>query len=100
VGIDIDARRIQESNENLKRAGVGHLVRFIHQDLFHASIAEATVVTLYLGTRINQQLIPKLRRELRPGARVVSFQFQMGDGWPADQSRDVNGLMIYLWTIR
>ena len=100
VGIDIDALRIREANDNLKRAGVGDRVRFVHDDLFRANIGEATVVTLYLGTRLNQQLIPKLRAELRRGARIVSFQFQMGDAWPPEASEEINGLMIYLWTVR
>ena len=100
VGIDIDARRIREANDNLARAGVGRLVQFVHQDLFQTSLRGATVVTLYLGTRLNQPLIPKLKSELRPGARVVSFYFEMGGAWPADQSFDVNGLPVHLWTIR
>jgi hypothetical protein len=68
--------------------------------LFEADIRAATVVTLFLLPRLNQQLIPKLRRELRPGTRVVSHQFDMGEQWPPDETRDVNGLTIYLWTIR
>jgi tRNA A58 N-methylase Trm61 len=84
----------------LKTAGVGDRVTYVHQDLFEANISEASVVTLFLLTRLNQQLMPKLQRELRPGTRVVSFQFGMGDAWPPDQSQDVDGLMIHLWTIR
>ena len=100
VGIEIDPIRIREANDNLKKAGVGDRVRFVQQDLFEADIREATVVTLFLLTRLNQQLIPKLKRELRPGTRVVSHQFRMDDTWPPEASQDVDGLMIYLWTIR
>ena len=100
VGIEIDPIRIREANDNLKKAGVGDRVRFVQQDLFEADIREATVVTLFLLTRLNQQLMPKLKRELRPGTRVVSHQFRMDDTWPPEASEDVNGLMIYLWTIR
>jgi cyclopropane fatty-acyl-phospholipid synthase-like methyltransferase len=100
VGIEIDHIRIREANDNLKKAGVGDRVRFVQQDLFEADIREATVVTLFLLTRLNQQLMPKLKRELRPGTRVVSHQFRMDDTWPPEESQDVNGLMIYLWTIR
>jgi cyclopropane fatty-acyl-phospholipid synthase-like methyltransferase len=100
VGIDIDPLRIREANDNGNRAGVGALVRFVQQDLFQANIAEATVVTLYLGTRVNQQLIPKLKAELRAGTRIVSHQFQMGDAWPPERSQEIYGLMIYLWTIK
>ena len=100
VGIEIDPIRIREANDNLAKAGVGDRVRFVQQDLFEADIREATVVTLFLLTRLNQQLMPKLKRELRPGTRVVSHQFRMDDTWPPEASEDVNGLMIYLWTIR
>jgi predicted O-methyltransferase YrrM len=100
VGIEIDPIRIREANDNLQKAGVSDRVRFVNQDLFEANISEATVVTLFLLTRLNQQLLPKLKRELRPGTRIVSFQFGMGEDWPPDQSQDVDGLMIHLWTIR
>ena len=100
VGIEIDPMRIRESNDNLRKAGVGDRVLFLNQDLFEANISEATVVTLFLLPRLNLQLMPKLKRELRPGARVVSHQFTMGDDWPPEQSQDVGGLMIYLWIIR
>jgi len=100
VGIDIDPIRIREANDNLKKAGVGDRVRFVQQDLFEADIREATVVTLFLLTRLNQQLMPKLKRDLRPGTRVVSHQFRMDDTWPPEESQDVNGLTIYLWTIK
>jgi cyclopropane fatty-acyl-phospholipid synthase-like methyltransferase len=100
VGIEIDPMRIREAEGNLAKAGVSGRVRFVNQDLFEANISEATVVTLFLLPRLNLELMPKLKRELRPGARIVSHQFHMGDQWPPEQSQDVNGLMIYLWTIR
>ena len=100
VGIEIDRIRILEANDNLRKAGVGSRVRFVQQDLFEADISEATVVTLFLLTRLNQQLMPKLKRELRPGTRVVSHQFRMDDTWPPEQTVDVDGLPVYLWTVR
>ena len=100
VGIEIDAKLNREAADNAKHAGVSDRVRFVTQDLFEAEISEATVVTLFLLPRINQQLIPKLTRALRPGTRIVSHQFDMGEQWPPEQAQDVNGLMIYLWTIR
>jgi len=100
VGIEIDAKLNREAADNAKKAGVSDRVRFFTQDLFEAEISEATVVTLFLLPRINQELIPKLRRALRPGTRIVSHQFDMGEQWPPEKSQDVNGLMIYLWTIR
>ena len=100
VGIDIDPIRVREANDRLGKAGVGDRVRFVNQDLFEANIAEATVVTLFLLPRLNVRLLPKLKRELRPGARIVSHQFDMGDEWPPEETRDVEGLTIYLWTIK
>ena len=100
VGIEIDAKLNREAADNAKKAGVTDRVLFLTQDLFEADISQATVVTLFLLPRINQELMPKLRRALRPGTRIVSHQFDMGEQWPPEQSQDVSGLMIYLWTIR
>jgi SAM-dependent methyltransferase len=100
VGIEIDPFHLREAKDNLASAGVGDRVRFLNEDLFQADIHEATVVTLFLLPKLNLQLIPKFRRELARGTRIVSHKFDMGDDWPPEQSQDVNGLMIYLWTIR
>lgn len=100
VGVEIDAKLNREASDHANKAGVADRVRFLTQDLFEADISQATVVTLFLLPRINQELIPKLKRELRPGTRIVSHQFDMGEQWPPEKSQDVNGLMIYLWTIR
>jgi cyclopropane fatty-acyl-phospholipid synthase-like methyltransferase len=100
VGIEIYTFYLRDALDNRAKAGVGDRVTFVNQDLFEADISPATVVTLFLLPRLNQQLIPKLKRELRPGTRIVSHQFDMGDQWPPEQTRDVNGLTIYLWTIR
>ena len=100
VGIEIDSFHNRDALDNLARAGVGDRVRFLNQDLFETDISEATVVTLFLLPRLNLQLIPKLKRELRRGARIVSHKFDMGDEWPPEQTQDVDGLVIYLWTIR
>lgn len=100
VGIEIDPFHMRDAIDNLKKAGLGHRVTFLTQDLFEANIGDATVVTLFLLPRLNLKLIPKLKRELRMGARVVSFMFDMGEEWLPDASQDVNGAPIYLWTIR
>ena len=100
VGIEIDSYYLRWAFDNLARAGVADRVVFLNQDLFESDISPATVVTLFLLPRLNQQLIPKLERELRCGSRVVSHQFDMGDQWPPDETRDVDGLTVYLWTIR
>ena len=99
VGIEIEPRLVGEANDNAVKAHVTDRVWFLNQDLFEADLSRATVVTLFLLPRINQQLMPTLKR-LRPGTRIVSHQFDMGTEWPPERSQDVNGLMIYLWTIR
>lgn len=98
VGVDIDPERISESRANAKEAGVTERVKFIQGDLFEADIKEATVVTLYLLTSLNQKLRPKLWRELKPGTRVVSHAFDMGD-WTPEKTESIDGRQIYLWTI-
>ena len=100
VGIEIDPFHLRIARDNVSKAGIGERVTFLNEDLFQADIHDATVVTLFLLPKLNLQLIPKFRRELRPGTRIVSHKFDMGDDWPPEQSQDVNGLMIYLWTIR
>ena len=99
VGIEMDPALIRKSNENATAAGVAGRVRFVTQDLFKADIHEATVVTLYLLQSINERLRPKLVRELRPGARVVSHVFNMGPEWPAAQTVTVERSRIFLWTL-
>lgn len=98
VGIDIDPERVREANENARAAGVADRVRFVQQDMFEADLREATVVTLYLVPQFNQRLRPKLLRELPPGARVVSHQYDMGD-WPPLRKRRVGLRTIDLWVI-
>ncbi|MBM3819520.1 MAG: class I SAM-dependent methyltransferase [Acidimicrobiia bacterium] len=98
VGIDIDPQRIREATENLKASGQESRVRFLNQDLFTTNISEATVVTLYLLPSLNLKLIPKLNAELKPGTRVVSHAFDMGDAKPIS-TQNVNGRTIYFWTI-
>lgn len=98
VGIDIDPERIREANENVRRAKVQDRVRFVEGDLFEADISEATVVTLYLLTQLNLKLRPKLMSDLRPGTRVVSHAFSMGD-WKPERHEYVGGTSVYLWRI-
>ncbi len=98
VGIDIDPERIKESEENARAAGVTDQVKFRLEDIFEADFKEATVVTLYLLDRLNEQLRPKLLRDLKPGTRIVSHAFRMGD-WEPEKSAEVDGKMIYFWTV-
>ena len=98
VGIDINPERIAEARENAKENGVTNLVTFRNEDLFEADIKEASVVTLYLLTSLNIKLRPKLWRDLKPGTRIVSHAFDMGD-WPPEKKMEVDGRTIYLWTV-
>jgi SAM-dependent methyltransferase len=98
VGVDIDPKRIAEATANAQAAKVTDKVRFIEGDLFETDISEATVVTLYLLTRLNEKLKPKLMKDLKPGTRVVSHAFDMGD-WKPEQTAQVAASTVYLWRI-
>ena len=102
VGIDIDPDRIKESRENAVKEGVEDKVEFLLMDLFEADLSDASVVTLYLLSGVNLRLRPKLLRELNPGTRVVSHDFDMGN-WKADKETfiedDWEVHSVYLWII-
>jgi hypothetical protein len=99
--------RIKEANENAKKEGVEGKVQFIEKDLFEADVKEATVVTLFLLSSVNLKLRPKLLAELKPGTRVVSNTFDMGDWKPEKEFtlENENGEdsylshRFYLWTV-
>ena len=101
VGVDIDPDRVREATENAKAAGVADRVKIIQGDIFDPSlkIGDASVVMLYLLQRLNEQLKPRLLAELKPGTRVVSNTFTMGDSWPAERTEQVGNYVIYFWTI-
>ena len=98
VGIDINPVRIQESLANAKAAGVMDRVVFRNEDLFEADIKEATVVTLYLLPSLNVKLRPKLWKELKPGTRIVSHNFDMGE-WKPEETVQLDGHTVFFWTI-
>jgi predicted O-methyltransferase YrrM len=98
LGIDIDPVRIAEANRNAKKAGVAGKVAFRQENLFETDISKADIITLYLLERLNMKLRPRLFSELRPGARVVSHDFSMGD-WKPDRYETVQNSTIYFWTI-
>ena len=98
VGIDINPERVKESQDNVRQAGVTDRVTIRNEDLFEADIKEATVVTLYLLQSLNVKLRPKLWKELKPGTRIVSHTFDMGD-WKPEKEIEVDGRRIYYWTI-
>jgi cyclopropane fatty-acyl-phospholipid synthase-like methyltransferase len=99
VGVELDPVRVQEARALARQAGVGDRVEFRQEDVMETDFHDATVVTLYLGTAMNAKLRPRLTTELKPGSRVVSHAFEIGD-WPADQTRMVSGRPIFLWLIR
>jgi len=99
VGIEIEPRLIRESQDNAAKARVTDRVWFVNQDLFETDLSPATVIAMYLHPRMLLQLMPKLKR-LRPGTRIVSHYYHMGEEWPPDASQDINSLMIYLWRVR
>jgi len=98
VGIDIDPQRIKESGQNAHMAGVADKVKFIEGDLFEMDIREATIVSLYLLLEMNLQLRPKLLKELKPGSRVVSHEFDMDD-WQPDKMGRLGRNKYYCWVI-
>lgn len=83
VGIELDPGLVAESARNARRAGVADRTRFHLQDIFEADVSEATVVTMYLSPDVNLRLKPRLLSQLRPGARIVSHDFPIGDWQPA-----------------
>lgn len=102
IGIDINPERIQEANANAQQAGVTDRVQFLNQDLFESNFKDATVVTLYLLPALNIKLRPQLFAQLKPGTRIVSHDFNMGD-WKPDRAEEinVNGRIhrVYFWTV-
>ncbi|RDV11978.1 class I SAM-dependent methyltransferase [Pontibacter diazotrophicus] len=97
TGVDINPERIAEANANAREANVTDKVRFVEGNLFEVDLSEATVVSLYLLPKVNMQLRPKLL-QLKPGTRIVSHAFDMGD-WEPDQTIEVDGSTIHFWTV-
>lgn len=99
-GVDLDPLLVRESLDNAKAAGVNDRVHFYQRDLFKTKISEATVVTMYLLPHVNLELRPRLFAELKPGTRVVSHDFHMGE-WKPDIEASVRGYgsRIYFWVI-
>ena len=98
VGIDLDPQRIKEANENKAKAGLGDNVTFRNENIFETDLSEATTVSMYLLTTINIRMRPKLLRELKPGTRIVTHAFNMGE-WKAEVNEDVGGYQVYLFIV-
>jgi SAM-dependent methyltransferase len=99
VGVEIDHTLVEISRTVAREGEVADRATFIEGDLFLADLSKATVVTLWLSTSVNRRLEAKLKRELKPGARIVSRQFPIG-GWPPDQTIRVGDEILRLWTIK
>lgn len=98
LGVDIDPARVSEGYAAAQLADVGQRTAFRRQDVFDTPLGEATIVTAYLLPAINLRLRPRLLTELRPGTRVVTHAFAMGD-WQPDEQRVIDGRNIYLWIV-
>ena len=98
LGVDLDPNRVTEANSAARLAQVEARARFRREDLFETPLREASVVAMYLLPEVNMRLRPRLLTELRPGTRVVSHAFAMGD-WQPDEHREVNAANIYLWIV-
>ena len=98
LGVEIDPARIREATANARAARVADRVQFRQQDLFETPLRDADVVTLYLTREVNLRLRPRILAEMRPGARVVSHDYDMGD-WRADQRQRIGSATIYLWVV-
>jgi precorrin-6B methylase 2 len=98
VGIELDPALVAEAERAAARAGVSGLVSFRQADLLATDLGEATVVTLYLGDKLNLLLRAKLLSELRPGARIVSHNFAMGD-WRPDEMARAGWHQLYRWNV-
>lgn len=98
VGIDLDAVLIGRAQANARRAGVADRVRFETGDLFQTDLSAADVVTMYLLPEVNYRLCPRLLTQLKPGARIVSHAFDMGD-WKPDATRRAGGATVHLWRV-
>lgn len=98
LGVDLDPARVMEANEGAKREKVTDKVTFKQQDLFETDLSQATVVSMFLLNSINMKLRPTLM-QLKPGTRIVSYSFNMGD-WAPDRTEVVGGRKVYLWVVR
>ena len=98
IGVDLNPERIKEANENAKEKGVEKKQKFYEGNLFDFDFSKASVLTLYLLPDVNLQLKPKILAEMKPGSRVVSHAFDMGD-WKPDKQISVDGRTVYMWTV-
>lgn len=98
IGIELDPLRVADAMEQAGLAGVEYMVDFIEEDIFDADFSEASILTLYLLDSINVQLRPRILKDMRPGSRVISHAFDMGD-WEPDDLLELGGIKLYKWIV-
>jgi SAM-dependent methyltransferase len=98
VGFDVDGDLVKQSRDNIRKAGVQELAEIKQQDILTVDLSGASVVTMYLLPDVNLKLKPHILSQMKPGSRVVSHAFDMGD-WKPDKTERVDGRTIYLWTV-
>jgi ribosomal protein L11 methylase PrmA len=98
VGFEIDGNLVKESRENIKKAGVEKLAEIRQADILTVDLSPASVITMYLLPDVNLKLRPNILNQMKPGSRVVSHAFDMGD-WKPDRTESVDGRTVYLWTV-
>jgi protein-L-isoaspartate O-methyltransferase len=98
VGFEIDGDLVKQSRENIQKAGVQKLAEIRQQDILTVDLSDASVVTMYLLPDVNLKLRPNILSQLKPGSRVVSHAFDMGD-WKPDKTENINGRTIYVWIV-
>ncbi len=101
VGIDIDLERVEQGRQRAKMEGVSDRITFRHQDLFESDFSDATVVVLYLLPHLNLKLKPILLAQLKPGSRILTIDFDMGDWEPEQEVRvDIpEESTVYCWEL-
>jgi SAM-dependent methyltransferase len=97
-GVDLNPQRIAEARENARKANVADKVSFDVKNLFETSIKDADVLTMYLLPSVNLQLRPRILDEMKPGSRIVSHAFNMGE-WQPDVAENVDGRNVYFWIV-
>jgi len=103
IGFEIDPQRIKESHENIKKAGVENLVEIRQQDIRNVDLSQASVLTMYLLPEVNLMIRPNIWKQMKPGSRVVSHDFDMGD-WKALKTEHIKDgssweHTLYLWHV-
>jgi len=98
VGFEIDGDLIKQSRDNIQKAGVQNLAEIRQQDILTVDLSPASVITMYLLPDVNLKLRPNILSQVKPGSRIVSHAFDMGD-WKPDKTERINGRTIYLWTV-